>query len=184
MSPLVLTALLVAGGTALIALARWAARRPGTRWESLIALRAGDVLITEVVGAFVIGYALGGLLVSPDRGGPPGRGPGPRGGFLGASPQLIFGMAAAALAVLIHIDFSNLAWSGRATRNPVSSYIGWDARVIERIPRGGFGRIALRDGVGNVMSVAATADSDLAEGTVVRVVTTRDLNLVVAPAEP
>ena len=93
-------------------------------------------------------------------------------------------MAAAAVAVLIHIDFSNLAWSGRATRNPVSSYIGWDARVIERIPSGGFGRIALRDGVGNVMSVAATADSDLAEGTVVRVVTTRDLNLVVAPAEP
>ena len=45
-------------------------------------------------------------------------------------------------------------------------------------------RDTLRDGVGNVMSVAATADSDLAEGTVVRVVTTRDLNLVVAPAEP
>ena len=183
MPPLVVSALVVVGGVALIALARWAARRPGTRWESFVALRAGDVLITEVVGAFVVGYALGGLLSTPESGGPPGRGPGPRGGFFGASPQLIFGIAAAAIAVLTHIDFGNLAWSGRATSNPVTTYIGWDARVIERIPSGGFGRIALRDGVGNVMSVAATADADLAEGMVVRVVSTRDLNLVVAPVE-
>ena len=177
------SALLVAGGVVLVVLARWAARRRGTRWDSLVALRVGDVPVTEIVGAFLIGYALGSLVASPERGGPPGPRPGPRSGVFGATPQLIFGMAAAAVAVLIHIDFSNLAWSGRATRNPVSSYIGWDARVIERIPSGGFGRIALRDGVGNVMSVAATADTDVPIGTVVRVVGTRDLNLVVAPAD-
>ena len=177
------SALLVAGGVVLVVLARWAARRRGTRWDSLVALRVGDVPVTEIVGAFLIDYALGGLVASPEHGGPPGPRPGPRSGVFGATPQLIFGLAAAAIAMLTHIDLGNIAWSGRASRNPLTTYVGWDARVIGAIPKGGFGEISMRDGMGNVMSVAATADIDVPTGTVVRVVGTRDLNLVVAPAD-
>src|SRR5213596_1733551 len=63
-------------GIALIVLARWAARRKGTRWETFVALRVGDVLFTEVVGAFLIGFGIGALIVpqldSPGPTGPPG----------------------------------------------------------------------------------------------------------------
>src|SRR5712692_2234238 len=64
-------------GIALIVLARWAARRKGTRWESFVALRVGDVLFTEVVGAFLIGFGIGALVVPQlDSPGPPvPRGP-------------------------------------------------------------------------------------------------------------
>jgi membrane protein implicated in regulation of membrane protease activity len=174
-------------GICLIVLARWAARRRGTRWESLVALRFGDVLVTEVVGAFLVGYAIGSLAAAPQagRGGPPpppgvrfGR---PGLGFGAAELPLTLGLIAAALAALMRIDLRDLALSGRASRNPITTYIGWDARVIARIPAGGWGEIALRDGSGNVMSVAATAAVDIPIGAQVVISGTQGRDLVVTP---
>lgn len=183
MPALVTDALFVAAGLALIAVARLSGRHRGTRWDSFVALRMGDVLITEVVGAFLVGYGIGLFVFPPDRGGPPGPfgARGPRGGFFGAPPQFLCGILAAVIDVVPHIDLRDLMLSGKATRNPIVSYVGWDARVVAAIPAGGYGEIAMRDGMGNVTSVAATADVDIAEGAHVRVTGTRDLNLVVSP---
>ncbi len=182
----------VIAGLALILLARWAARRRGTRWESLVALRVGDVLLTEVIGAFLIGYGLGSIVsAETDRTAAPGGRPpvgGRFGGFrgIGMGDRLPFTLAIAfaAIAALIHIDIRDVLLGGRSMRNALKSYIGWEARVVAAIAAGGFGEIALRDATGNIMSVSATADVDIPEGSVVRVVGTRELNLVVAPLPP
>lgn len=175
-------------GILLIVLARWAARRRGTRWDSLVALRFGEVLVTEVIGAFLVGYAVGSFVAPPEAGrvggpGPPGGGRFVRPGFGFGGPQLPFtlGIIAAAVAVLRHIDLRDLALSGRAQRNPIQTYIGWDAHVIARIPAGGWGEIALRDGSGNVMSVAATAAVDIPIGAEVVISGTHGRDLVVTP---
>jgi membrane-bound ClpP family serine protease len=179
--------LVIVLGIALIVLARWAARRPRTRWESLVALRIGDVLFTEVLGAFLIGFAIG-ALIAPQldgggRPGPPGR-PGPGGRFGGAFGgdrlPFILGLVAAAITAFVRINWTDHLLRGPAIHNALSTYIGWDARVVAPIRAGGFGEIALPDGSGNVMAVAATADTDIALGTHVRVTGTKDLNLVVA----
>jgi membrane protein implicated in regulation of membrane protease activity len=60
-------------------------------------------------------------------------------------------------------------------------YIGWDAQVIVPISAGGFGQIAMRDGMGYPLAAVATAEVDLAKGTRVRVTGTKGLNLLVAP---
>jgi membrane protein implicated in regulation of membrane protease activity len=179
----------VAIGLALILLARWASRTRGTKLDSWVALRLGDVLFTEVVGAFLLGYGLGGLVGQPDApitGGPPGRiGVGGRfGGFggFGASLPFTLGAVGAAIAVLTRLDLSGLVLRGASPRNGLSNYIGWDARVTEPIPAGGYGQIAMRDALGYPVSAVATAETDLAEGTPVRVMGTKGLNLVVAPA--
>jgi len=49
-------------GFVLIVVARWASQTRGTKRDSWIALRAGDVLLTEVVGGFLVGYGLGGII--------------------------------------------------------------------------------------------------------------------------
>jgi hypothetical protein len=185
---------IIAAGVLLIVLARWAARVRGSRLDSLVALRVGDVLVTEVLGVFLVGLGIGTILWPPDApivGPGPGGAPRPpvgRGRFIGfggpgGSDRLpfLFGVVLALVAVLVRIDLRDLLLGGRAARNAITSYIGWDARVIAAIPAGGYGEIAMRDGAGNVISVAATADTDIAEGTLVRVTSTRDLNLVVAP---
>lgn len=181
MSPTYLALLVL--GIALVAIARWAGRRRGSRWDSLVALRVGDILLTEVAGAFLIGFSLGNLIAPPGpqvgRPGPP-RGVrfGPAGGI---TLPMGLGLLGAAIAVLVHVDLRDIFLAGRAARNPLATYIGWDARVIAPIPAGGFGEIAMRDGAGNVMSVVATADVDIAEGATVRVTAVRHLNLVVSP---
>lgn len=171
-------------GIALIVVARRAARHRGSRLDTFVAMRVGEVLLTEVVGAFAVGYAIGALIAPPDRPQlfPPGPGPGPRGGF-GAlrSLPIGLGLVGALAAALSHIDVRDALLGGRASRNPVHTYIGWEARVVAHIPARGFGEILMRDGMGNVMSVAATADTEITVGTRVRVVATRDLNIVVAP---
>lgn len=181
-------ALTVAIGIALVVLARWAARRKGTRWESLVALRIGDVLFTEILGAFLIGFGIGALIApqldSGGQGGPPGRpGPGGRfgGAFSGSRLPFILGLVLAAITAFVRIDWTDHLLRGPSKVNTLSTYIGWDARVVAPIPAGGFGEIALPDGSGNVMAVVATADTDIATGTPVRVTGTKDLNLVVAP---
>ena len=174
-------------GIVLIVVARWAARRKGTRWDSLVALRFGEVLVTEVIGAFLVGYAIGSFVAPPEsaRVGPPGPGGGrfvrPGFGFGGAQLPFTLGVIAAAVAALRHIDLRDLLWSGRAQRNPITTYIGWDARVIARIPAGGWGEIALRDGSGNVMSVAATAAVDIPIGAQVVISGTQGRDVVVTP---
>ncbi len=180
-------------GVALIVLARWAARRRGTRWESLVALRVGDVLFTEVLGAFLVGFAIGALIapqldsggLGGQGGGPPGPGRGPGGRFGGAFSgnrlPLIFGLVLAAITAVVRIDWTDHLLRGPARGNTLSTYIGWDARVVAPITAGGYGEIALPDGSGNVMAIVATADTDIALGTQVRVTGTRDLNLVVSP---
>src|SRR5690242_4771487 len=77
-------------GVALVVLARWASRSRGSRRDTWVALRMGDVLFTEIAGAFLLGYGLGGLIGQPEvsgPGGPPVRiGPAGRvGGGIGAS---------------------------------------------------------------------------------------------------
>ena len=183
-----LYAFVVVLGVSLIVLARWAARRHGTRWESLVALRVGDVLFTEVVGAFLIGFGIGALIApqldSPGPPGPPGRPVPPSrfgGALSGSRLPFLLGIVLAAISAAIRIDWTDHLLRGPSKGNSLTTYIGWDARVVAPIRAGEFGEIALPDGSGNVMSVVATADTDIALGTPVRVTGTKDLNLVVAP---
>jgi membrane-bound ClpP family serine protease len=184
--------LVVVIGVILIVLARWAARRPGTRWESLVALRIGDVLFTEVFGVFLIGFGIGSLVAPQlDSGGgppgPPGRGgPGPGGRFGGAFSSgtrlpILLGIVLAAIRTAIAIDWTDHLLRGPSKGNTLTTYIGWDARVVAPIRAGKFGEIALPDGSGNAMAVVATAETDIPLGAQVRVIGTKDLNLVVAP---
>jgi hypothetical protein len=135
-----------------------------------------------MVGAFIVGYCVGSLIAPPDAGvARPGP---PRGRFGGGGAitlPIFLGLVGAIVAALVHVDLRDLSLTGRAQRNAAKTYIGWDARVIKRIPAHGIGEIAMRDGMGNVTSVAATADVDVAEGASVVVTGTRDLNVVVAP---
>lgn len=138
-----------------------------------------------MIGAFIVGYCIGALISPPDAGvARPGP---PRGRFGGGGAitlPVFLGLVGVLVTALVRIDLRDLMLGGRAQRNAATSYIGWDARVIKPIPAHGFGEIALRDGVGNVTSVAATADVDVAEGATVVVTGMRDLNVVVAPVEP
>lgn len=187
-----LYAVVIATGVALFVLARWAARRKGTRWESLVALRIGDVLFTEMLGAFLVGFGIGSLIVpqldygfGPGPSGPPGGTvvirPGGFDPFRGSRLPLILGVVLAAITAIVRIDWTDHLLRGPSKGNALSTYIGWDARVVAPIRAGEYGEIALPDGSGNVVAVAATADTDIAPGTPVRVTGTRDLNLVVAP---
>lgn len=143
--------------------------------------------MTEVVGAFVLAYSIGAIISPPDvhpaRFGPPPQ-PGRFDRGEGITLPVGLGLIGALIAALVHLDLRDLSLMGRAQRNALDTYIGWDAPVIKRIPAGGFGEIALRDGMGNVGSVAATADVDIPEGATVRVTGTRDLNVVVTPVAP
>jgi membrane protein implicated in regulation of membrane protease activity len=179
---------LVVLGIGLVVLARWAANRKGTRWESLVALRIGDVLFTEMLGAFIVGYAIGSLVVPQldyrPGPGPSGRvmvGPGGFDPFRGSRLPLILGVVLAAIAAIVRIDWTDHLLRGPSRGNALSAYVGWDAKVVGPIRAGEFGEIALPDGSGNVVAVSATADTDIAPGTRVRVTGTKDLNLVVAP---
>ena len=175
----------IAIGVLLIALARWASRVRGSRRDLWVALRVGDVLLTEILGAFLLGYGLGGLIAQPDAvaaSGPPGRfGPVGRFGGLTANLPVTLGVVGAAVAVLTRLDLSGLALRGSTPRNGLSMYVGWDARVIAPISAGGFGQIAMHDGMGYPLSAVATAETDIAQGTPVRVIGTKGLNLLVAP---
>ena len=184
--------LVVVIGVMLIVLARWAARRPGTRWESLVALRVGDVLFTEIFGVFLIGFGIGSLVAPQlDSGGPPGPpgrggpGPGPGGRFGGAFSgnrlPILLGIVLAAIRTVVAIDWTDHLLRGPSKGNTLSTYIGWDARVVAPIRAGEFGEISLPDGSGNAMAVVATAETDIPLGAQVRVIGTKDLNLVVAP---
>ena len=177
-------AIAVTVGLLLVVLARWASHVPGSRRDLWIALRLGDVLVTEILGAFLLGYGLGGLIAAPDAAanGPPGRF-GPVGRFGGFSPNLpvTLGVVGAGIAVLTRLDLSGLALRGSSPRNGLSMYMGWDARVIAPISAGGFGQIAMRDAMGYPLSAVATADIDIPEGAPVRVVGTKGVNLLVAP---
>ena len=178
-------AIAVTVGLSLVVLARWASQVSGSRRDLWIALRLGDVLVTEILGAFLLGYGLGGLIAAPDAAaanGPPGRF-GSVGRFGGFSPNLpvTLGVVGAAIAVLTRLDLSGLALRGSSPRNGLSMYMGWDARVIAPISAGGFGQIAMRDAMGYPLSAVATADTDIPEGAPVRVVGTKGVNLLVVP---
>ena len=173
-------------GLLLIVVARWTGRVRGTRADSWIALRMGNVLFTEVIGAFLVGYGLGGVIADPQAGiagtGPPGRfaPPGRFGGLTTNLPAAL-GVLGAAIVVLTRLDLSGLALRGSSPRNGLAMYVGWEARVTEAISAGGFGQIVMRDGMGFPLSAVATAETDLAQGTVVRVIGTKGLNLLVVP---
>jgi membrane protein implicated in regulation of membrane protease activity len=176
-------------GVALIVLARWASRSRGTKLDSWVALRMGDVLVTEVAGAFLLGYGLGGLIAQPDavaRGGGPPGGPviGGRFGRLGGLAtglQYTLAVVGAAIAILTRLDLSGLVLRGSSPGNSLATYIGSDANVIAPISAGGYGQIAMRDGMGYPMSAVATAEMDIPEGTPVKVIGTKGRNLLVAP---
>jgi len=172
-------------GLMLIVVARWASRVRGSKRDLWIALRMGDILLTEILGAFLVGYGLGDLVAQPDAiaaAGPPGRiGPPGRFGGFTANLPLTLGIVGAAVSFLTRVDLSGLALRGSTPRNGLSQYVGWDAHVIAPISAGGFGQIAMRDAMGYPLSAVATAETDIAQGTPVRVVGTKGLNLLVAP---
>jgi membrane protein implicated in regulation of membrane protease activity len=187
LDPLV-AALAIPLGIALIVLARWASRVRGSRADSWLALRIGDVLFTEMLGAFLVAFAIGDLFATDD---PPGTarrvGFGRFGGRLGGGGSALplpfaLGVFAAAVAALTRIDFSGLLSGARAAADE-SEYVGAKARVIVRIPAGGVGEVAMPDAKGNVTSVAATADTDITAGTSVQVTAIRGRRLVVAPLD-
>ena len=106
-------------GLALIVLARWASRTRGTKLDSWVALRMGDVLFTEVAGAFLLGYGLGGLIAQPDavaRGGPSGTtvigGRFGRLGGLTTGLQYTLAIVGAAIAILTRLDLGGLLLRG------------------------------------------------------------------------
>jgi membrane protein implicated in regulation of membrane protease activity len=178
----------VAVGLSLIVLARWASRTRGTKLDSWVALRMGNVLFTEVVGAFLLGYGLGGLISQPDavaRGGPPGGTViGGRFGRLGGVAtglQYTLAIVGAAIAILTRLDFSGILLRGSTPRNGLATYIGRDASVIAPISAGGYGQIAMKDGMGYPLAAVATAEVDIPRGTPVKVVGTKGSNLLVAP---
>lgn len=181
----------VALGLVLIVLARWASRTRGSRLDSWVALRAGDVLITEVVGAFLLGYGIGGLVSQPDAGtvgGPPGGGvqiggrSGRFGGVGGAGLPFTLAIVGAAISVLTRLDLGALLLRGSSSPgNGLSTYIGSEANVIAPISAGGYGQIAMRDGMGYPVSAVATAETDIAEGAPVKVIGTKGRNLLVTP---
>lgn len=175
-------------GLALIVLARWSSRTRGTKLDSWVALRMGDVLFTEVAGAFLLGYGLGGLIAQPDAvatGGRPGTpvigGRFGRLGGLAAGLQYTLAIVGAAIAILTRLDLSGLVLRGSTPRNGLAMYIGWDANVIAPISAGGYGQIAMKDGMGYPLSAVATAETDIAKGTPVKVIGTKGRNLLVAP---
>jgi membrane-bound ClpP family serine protease len=175
-------------GLALIVLARWASRTRGTKLDSWVALRMGDVLFTEVAGAFLLGFGLGGLIAQPDavsRGGPSGApvigGRFGRLGGLNTGLQYTLAIVGAAIAILTRLDLGALLLRGSSPGNGLATYIGRDARVIAPISAGGYGQIAMRDGMGYPLSAVATAETDIAEGAPVKVVGTKGQNLLVAP---
>ena len=181
-------AIAVGLGLCLIVLARWASRIRGTKRDSWVALRIGDVLFTEVAGAFILGYGLGGLIAQPDavaRGGPQG-GPviGGRFGRLGGVAtglQYTLAVVGAGIAIVTRLDWSGILLRGSTPKNGLSAYIGRDASVIAPISAGGFGQIAMKDGMGYPLAAVATAEVDIPEGTPVKVVGTKGTNLLVAP---
>ena len=183
----VLAALAIPVGIALIVLARWASRHRGSLADTWIALRVGDVLFTEMLGAFIVAFAFGDLFATDDEPGGPRRvGFGRFGGRFGGAGALplpfMLGVAAAAVAALVRIDFGGLMLRSRPAANE-TDYIGIRARVIAHIPAGGVGEIAMPDGRGNVTSVIATADSDITVGVPVSVTGIRGRTLVVARSD-
>jgi membrane protein implicated in regulation of membrane protease activity len=184
----VLAALAILLGIVLIVVARWASRVRGSRADSWIALRIGDVLFTEMLGAFLVGFAFADLFASDDEPGQPRRiGFGRFGGRLGGGGTALplpfmVGLAAAALAAIGRIDFGALLMRSRPAAKE-SDYVGMRVRVIAHIPAGGVGEIAMPDGRGNMTSVIATAETDVMVGTWVRVTGIRGRQLVVARAD-
>lgn len=181
-----LTAVLVmAIGVALIVLARWASRQRGSPADTWIALRIGDALFTEMLGAFLVAYAIGDLFTTDDEPGGPRRvGFGRFGGRFGGSGSALplpfmLGLVAAAFAAILRIDFGALVMRSRPAAN-AADYVGMRVRVIAHIPAGGVGEVAMPDGRGNMTSVIATADTDLMVGTMVQVTGLRERQLVVA----
>jgi membrane protein implicated in regulation of membrane protease activity len=178
----------IAIGVALIVLARWASRERGSPVDTWLALRVGDVLFTEMLGAFIVGFAIGDLFASDDEPGTPRRvGFGRFGGrFGGAGAALplpfMLGLFAAAVAALVRIDWGGLFLRSRPAATE-SDYVGISARVIAHIPAGGVGEIAMPDARGNITSVVATADTDLTVGTPVRVTGIRGRHLVVGRSD-
>jgi membrane-bound ClpP family serine protease len=175
-------------GLVLIIVARWASRARGSRRDLWVALRIGDLLLTEILGAFLVGYGIGGLVGQPEAAaasGPPGRfGPVGRFGGLSVNLPVTLGFIGAAISVLTRLDLSGLALRASTPRNGLSMYVGWDAQVIVPIKAGEFGQIAMRDGLGYPLSAVATAETDIPQGTPVHVVGTKGLNLLVAPITP
>lgn len=184
LDPLIAT-LAIPMGIALIVLARWASRHRGSRADTWLALRVGDVLFTEMLGAFLVAFAIGDIFATDDEPGAPRRvGFGRFGGRFGGSGSALplpfmLGVFAAAVAAIARIDFGGLLLRSRPAAVE-SDYVGINARVIAHIPAGGVGEIAMPDARGNVTSAIATADTDLMVGTAVRVTGIRGRNLVVA----
>jgi membrane protein implicated in regulation of membrane protease activity len=179
-----LAALAIPVGIALIVLARWASRHRGSRADTWLALRVGDVLFTEMLGAFLVAFAIGDIFATDDEPGAPRRvGFGRFGGRFGGAGALplpfMLGVFAAAVAAVGRIDFGALVLRSRPAAKE-SDYVGIKARVIAHIPAGGVGEIAMPDDRGNVTSVIATADTDLTVGIPVTVTGIRGRTLVVA----
>ncbi len=184
----------VIAGFALLALDRAAARLSDPA-RGLLKLSLGEVSFTEVFGMFLIGYSLGAFVTGANQNaGPPGR---PQGGAPGGAPgrfgggrfsplsrdglPFIAGLVFAVITILYRVDlFARLSNTVSPTPG-LSAIVGIEAQAVEHIPAGGHGQITFRDPIGNLVSVIATADVDIAPGTRVRIVGARELNPLVTP---
>jgi membrane protein implicated in regulation of membrane protease activity len=186
LDPLI-AALAIPIGIALIVLARRASRHRGSRADTWVALRVGDVLFTEMLGAFLVAFAIGDIFATDDAPGTPrrvafGRFGGRFGGAGSTLPlPLMLGFFAAGVAAVARIDFGAFFLRSRPAASE-SEYIGMAARVLVHIPAGGVGEITMPDARGNVTSVVATADTDLTVGSAVVVTGIRGRYLVVTRA--
>ncbi|MDQ2953037.1 MAG: hypothetical protein M3R54_12340 [Chloroflexota bacterium] len=190
-APIVGVVIGLVAGLGLVGLAGWS-RRLADPLRGLLRLSMGDVSFTEVLGMFLIGYALGSLVSGPPTpvGGPPlppGGGRfigGPFNPFLRGGLPVTAGIALAFITVLIRADVIGKLTTPQSHKS-VSAIIGGEALVVEDIPAGGHGQITFRDPGGTLVGIMATSDVLVTRGSRVRIVGTRGLNpLVVPETEP
>jgi membrane protein implicated in regulation of membrane protease activity len=188
-SPIARLLIALFGGVALILLARFARRLPDPL-RSFVRLSVGEASFTEIVGVFLIGYAIGSFVGGPDdASGGSSRGPGGvvgrfrglgRGGVFGGSVAVATGFVLAALVFLYRIDILSKITNPQSHKS-VAAIIGSDAEAMEDIPAGGHGQIRFRDPGGTLVGVMAAADVDVPRGSWVRIVGTKGLNPLVVP---
>ena len=173
---------LVAAGIILVAFAAGVRRRSPSAWADWLTLRVGRLSFIEVAGAFLIGFGIGQFL-APDVGRPAGPGVvvtrfGP-GIFDASRLPLMLGIVAAFIDIALRVDLTDLLFGGRSP-NSASRFVGIEARVSEAIPAGGVGRITVRNAAGQLVSVAATAQTDIPAGTTVQITDVRERTFVVS----
>src|SRR4051794_38192147 len=147
-SPIYGVALAFGAGVALIMLARYA-RGLRDPFRGFVALSLGDASFTEILGVFLIGYAIGALVAgpAPSSGGPP-RPPGaivsgrfgPASALIRGGLPVTTGLGLAFITFLWRIDVIGKL-SNPQSHKALAAIIGQVADAVDDIPAGGHGQI-------------------------------------------